>query len=205
MTKTQKNVVLIILILLVAAALTYVLLLMRDLLHELKLKEEYPVRFEAQIKQYAGEYELDPYLVLSIMRCESSFDVDAVSSRGAIGLMQVMPDTGGWIAHKLDEEPFYENVLYDPETNIRFGCWYLNFLENRLNHVRENIIAAYNAGHGSVEDWLENPEYSADGHLTKIPFPETERYLTKVTTAYENYQTLYPDLFSADVAAEPKA
>ena len=70
----------------------------------------------------------DPYLVLSVMRCESSFRSDAVSHAGAIGLMQVMPDTGAWIAHKLNLDDVYtESMLYEPDYNVRFGCWFSPF------------------------------------------------------------------------------
>lgn len=169
-----------------------------------KALRNYPVAYTDLIKSYAAQYELDPYLVQSIMRCESSNDPSVVSKVGAIGLMQIMPDTGTWIAHKLDLDGVYtEQMLYDPETNIEFGCWYLRFLSGRFDGNVKQMIAAYNAGHGSVEDWLNNPQYSQDGELTTIPFEETARYYDKVTAAYENYTTLYPDLFSETAAATP--
>lgn len=169
-----------------------------------KALRNYPVAYTDLIKSYAAQYELDPYLVQSIMRCESSNDPSVVSKVGAIGLMQIMPDTGTWIAHKLDLDDVYnEQMLYDPETNIEFGCWYLRFLCGRFDGNVKQMIAAYNAGHGSVEDWLSNPQYSQDGELTTIPFEETARYYDKVTAAYENYTTLYPDLFSETAAATP--
>jgi len=165
-----------------------------------------PTAYIDSILQYSEEFELDPYLVVSIMRCESSFDPNAVSKKGAIGLMQIMPDTGAWIAHKLDLDDTYQQMqLYDPETNIRFSCWYLRFLTIRLEGDRTCIIAAYNAGHGSVEGWLENPAYSSNGTLHTIPFPETERYYSKVKTAYEKYQTLYPEMFGVQSAETPAA
>ena len=99
-----------------------------------KALRNYPVAYTDLIKTYAAQYELDPYLVQSIMRCESSNDPSAVSKVGAIGLMQIMPDTGTWIAHKLDLDDVYtEQMLYDPETNIEFGCWYLRFLSGRFD------------------------------------------------------------------------
>ncbi len=155
----------------------------------------YPVAYSDLIERYAFQYELDPYLVTAIIRCESSNQIDAVSSVGAIGLMQIMPDTGEWIAHKLEKEPFDPEVLYDAETNIMFGCWYLRFLTNRFSENAVNIIAAYNAGHGSVEGWLENEAYSDNGTLVSIPYPETERYVEKVQTAYNYYRELYPELY----------
>lgn len=163
---------------------------------ERRLKE-YPTAYIDEIEKYAAEYDLDPYLVLSIMRCESSFRENAVSPVGAIGLMQIMPDTGVWIAHKLDMDATYaESMLYDADCNVRFGCWFLRFLTNRFSGVGLHIIAAYNAGHGSVEKWLSNPDYSQDGVLSLIPFPETARYVEKVSAAYQAYLELYPDLFT---------
>lgn len=197
-----KKWILIVMIALAAAALVYMGFLLHDLIVELNAKKEYPVRYEDLIQEYADEYELDPYLVLSIMRCESSFDPEAVSKKGAIGLMQVMPDSGAWIAHKLGEEPFDESALNDPETNIRFACWYIRFLNGRFDGMTKHMIAAYNAGHGSVEKWLGDPAYAVDGVLTAIPYPETDRYYTKVTTAYDMYKKWYPDLFGAEVAPE---
>lgn len=197
-----KKWILIVMIALAVAALVYMGFLLHDLIVELNAKKEYPVQYEDLIQKYADEYELDPYLVLSIMRCESSFVPKAVSKKGAIGLMQVMPDSGAWIAHKLGEEPFDESALYDPETNIRFACWYIRFLGNRFNGVTKHMIAAYNAGHGSVEKWLGDPAFATGGALTAIPYPETDRYYTKVTTAYDMYKKWYPDLFGAEVAPE---
>ena len=169
-----------------------------------KALRNYPVAYTDLIKIYATEYALDPYLVQSIMRCESSNDPGAVSDVGAIGLMQIMPDTGTWIAHKLDLDDVYtEQMLYDPETNIEFGCWYLRFLNGRFDGNIKQMIAAYNAGHGTVEGWLEDPNYSSNGELTTIPFEDTARYYDKVTAAYENYTTLYPDLFTDEESATP--
>lgn len=195
------NIILIVLILFILAAFVSLRL------EEIRAYEEdlrnYPTAYTDLIAEYSKEFSLDPYLVTAIMRCESSNDANAVSKKGAIGLMQIMPDTGAWIAHKLDLDDVYrEQQLFEPETNVRFACWYLRFLTNRLNEDRTCIIAAYNAGHGSVEKWLQDPTYSANGTLQKIPYPETERYLTKITTAYEKYTTLYPDLYTPSVAVE---
>ena len=161
----------------------------------------YPVAYTEYIKASSDEFELDPYLVQSIMRCESSNDPLAVSDAGAIGLMQIMPDTGTWIAHKLDLDDVYtEDMLYDPEANVRFACWYINFLSGRFDGDVMEIVAAYNAGHGSVEEWLKDARFSQNGTLTVIPFEQTARYYEKVMAAYENYTTLYPELFSAEAS-----
>lgn len=164
-----------------------------------KALQNYPVAYTEYISQYATEYELDPYLVQSIMRCESSNNPQAISKVGAIGLMQIMPDTGEWIGHKIDPELAYSlDMLEDPATNIEYGCWYLNFLSNRFEGDTKEIIAAYNAGHGSVEKWLDDPRFSENGTLTTIPFEDTARYYDNVMLAYENYTTLYPNLFTTN-------
>ena len=164
--------------------------------------ETYPTAYTELIAKYALAYELDPYLVTAIMRCESSNDPDAVSYRGAVGLMQVMPDTGEWIAHKLDMDDVYEGpLLYEPETNVHFGCWYLNFLNGRFNSNVMQVVAAYNAGHKSVENWLSDERFSSGGELTSIPFEATATYYKRVMEAYENYRALYPELYSAAEAA----
>ena len=175
-------------------------LIYEDVLYQRALRN-YPVAYTDLISTYAKEYELDPYLVQSIMRCESSNDPNSVSDVGAIGLMQIMPKTGTWIAHKLDLDSVYTtDMLKDPEKNIEFGCWYLHFLSGRFHGNVMQIVAAYNAGHGSVEDWLKDPRFSQNGELTTIPFEQTARYYEKVTAAYENYTTLYPDLFAEGTA-----
>lgn len=169
-----------------------------------KALRNYPVAYTDLIAQYAIDYSLDPYLVQSIIRCESSNDPNAESGAGAIGLMQIMPDTGEWIAHKIDPELAYSlDMLKDPATSIQYGCWYLRFLSDRFSGRTMEIIAAYNAGHGSVEDWLSDPRFSQDGVLTKIAFEDAAQYYQNVMTAYENYTTLYPDLFSS--APQPTA
>lgn len=159
----------------------------------------YPLAYVDLIKQYADQYHLDPYLVQSIIRCESSNDPNAKSSAGAIGLMQIMPDTGEWIAHKINPDLAYSlDMLEDPATNIEYGCWYLNFLSQRFDGRMIEMISAYNAGHGTVEDWLSDARFAQDGQLSVIPFEETALYYDKVVAAYQNYTTLYPDLFTTN-------
>ncbi len=176
--------------------LAFAAYLIADNLRLKRAYANYPVAYTEIIQQNAEEFDLDPYLVTSIMRCESSNDPAAVSDAGAIGLMQIMPDTGAWIAHKLDMDDSYdESMLYEPAVNIRFGCWYLRFLSGRFDGRIMEIVAAYNAGHGSVEDWLENPNYAENGVLTGIAFPATASYYEKVMQAYDNYVSLYPTLY----------
>jgi len=154
-------------------------------------KRTYQLRYRELIELYAAHFELDPYLVAAVVHVESSNQPDAVSKSGAIGLMQVMPQTGEWIAAKLKVNDFDADMLLDPNVNIRFGCWYLRFLNDRFDRDRMLVTAAYNAGHGTVDRWLEDSTVSRDGQLVNIPYPETERYVEKVYRAYEIYQRLY--------------
>ena len=177
------------LLLLAAAALAI-------LLYQHVLDSGYKLTYKDEIVRYAKKYDLDPYLVSSVIHVESSNRAEAVSSVGALGLMQIMPDTGEWIADKLGVEHDLENLKL-PETNIEFGCWYLNFLCERFP-VQDTVLAAYNAGHNAAARWLNDPDYSKDGqNLTTIPYKETKNYVEKVNKAYSKYKKLFPDAFAA--------
>ncbi len=105
--------------------------------------------------------------------------------------MQIMDSTGEWIASKLEVDNFNTNMLYEPEINIEFGCWYLNNLLKEFGDL-SLALAAYNGGSGNVTKWLNDPEYSSDGeNLTYIPFKETKKYVDKVSTRYNIYKFLY--------------
>lgn len=141
----------------------------------------------------AKEYGLDPYFVAAVVYAESEFDPEAVSSKGAVGLMQIMPDTGEWIAGHMKIKNYSRETLKDPETNLRMGCWYLSYLSDRYDGRARLMLCAYNAGPGTVDRWLNDPAYTADGKtLRSIPFAETRQYVDKVNSADEQYEKLYP-------------
>ena len=105
--------------------------------------------------------------------------------------MQLLPDTADWIAGKFDES-YVEGCLFDPDTNIKYGCWYLGFLIRRYEGNLACAVAAYHAGQGTVDGWLSNPEYSPDGAvLQAIPSQATDTYVKRVLRYYEKYQELY--------------
>lgn len=152
----------------------------------------YPMKYQDLISKYAEGYQLDPYFVSAVIWKESRFQEDVVSSAGAIGLMQVMPETGRWISEKIGLENYSDALLTDPECNIQLGCWYLNYLTDVFQGDLTKILAGYNAGPNRVRTWLEDPEYSSDGTtLEKIPFVETENYVQKVQQSYKIYRLLY--------------
>ncbi len=152
----------------------------------------YPVRYMNHVKKYATAYEVDPYLIMSIIKAESNFDTDAVSHKNAAGLMQIMEPTALWLADRMKLSDFqYENIT-DPETNIQMGCYYIAYLLNLYHGNVKNALAAYNAGEGNVSRWLGDAECSKDGEtLFYIPFPETRRYITRVTNNQQMYRMLY--------------
>lgn len=152
----------------------------------------YPIEYKKYVDKYSEEYNLDPFLVLSIIKVESKFDEKATSNKDARGLMQVTPKTGEWAAEKIGIEGFESEQLYDPETNIKIGCWYLDNLRTQFDSNLQLIVAAYNGGSGNVTKWLADSEYSDDGKiLKKIPFEETENYVTRVFSSYEKYKKIY--------------
>lgn len=153
--------------------------------------EVYPMTYEALIRQNAEANGLDPAYPAAVILAESSYQSDAVSSANAQGLMQLLPDTAEWIAGKYDE-PYAEGCLFVPETNVKYGCWYLGYLVRRFDGNLICATAAYHAGQGTVDGWLKNPEYSDDGvTLSKIPSEATDTYVKRVLKYYEKYMELY--------------
>ena len=152
----------------------------------------FPIKYEEAVTKYSQIYELDPYMVYSIIKVESSFDEKAESNKGARGLMQITPSTGEWIAEKLKIKEFDSDDLFLPEINIMMGTWYFNYLTEKFDNDITLAIAAYNAGPGNVQNWLNDEDISHNGEeLNRIPYRETENYVKKFNNAYEQYKELY--------------
>ncbi len=160
-------------------------------------KNIFPLEYRDLVLRYAQENELDPLLVFSVIKAESNFNPNATSHKNARGLMQIIDNTGIWAAEKIGIEGFRVESLYDPEVNIKIGCWYLKNLRNEIyqyNGEMNNdlILAAYNGGIGNVQKWLQNRQYSSSGKaLDKIPFKETENYVKRVNNYWKIYENLY--------------
>ena len=153
----------------------------------------YPVTYKEYILDSSENYTLDPKLILAVIKTESNFDPQAVSSKGAKGLMQISDSTGIWGSEVLDINDFSINSLYNPEINIKIGAWYLRLLMDQYKDT-DTALAAYNGGSGNVSRWLQNPQYSSDGiSLENIPFPETKIYVEKVNSNYKYYDLIYGD------------
>ncbi len=156
----------------------------------------FPLKYRNYVVKYLEQYDLDPFLVFSVIRVESSFRPDAISPRNAKGLMQVSDKTGKWAANVLDIKDFEVDRLFEPELNIRIGCWYLKSLLQQFGRNEDTALAAYNAGSGNVSQWLQDSSLSRDGKLLdRIPFRETEKYLKRVKNSYSIYKKLYENNF----------
>lgn len=151
----------------------------------------FPLPYRAVVEAQAARYNLDPLLITAIIREESSFNPRAVSSRGALGLMQIMPSTGAWIAAQLGED-FRTASLLDPADNIRYGTWYLRSLVAEYGGDLVCAMAAYNAGNNRVNQWLSAGIW--DGtleNISRLPYSETKRYLIKIRRSHAIYRFLY--------------
>lgn len=152
--------------------------------------KNYPINYIEEIQKYSNEYGVDPKVVLAIMRVESNFKSDAVSKVNAKGLMQVLPDTAKHVA-KLLNVNVNSVDLNDPETNVKFGTYYLKYLMQNFSNM-DTVYAAYNGGIGNVNTWLKDSKYSNDGvSLYNIPSAETKNYVNKVNKALKAYEILY--------------
>lgn len=156
------------------------------------IRVTHPIKYSGYVEKYSRDNDLNKYLVYSVIKTESGFDNGAVSNVGARGLMQITEPTFEWIRYKLgeDEETVYLD-MFDPETNIKYGCYLLGFLSDEFGNI-EAIMSAYHAGRGEVNGWLADRSISSDGvHLDTIPIPDTNHYVAKIKKALETYTGLY--------------
>ncbi|WP_028308320.1 lytic transglycosylase domain-containing protein [Desulfitibacter alkalitolerans] len=151
----------------------------------------FPYYHREAIEFYSNQYDLDPLFVASIIRVESKFDTMAESVKGAKGLMQLMPETAEWVSQQINV-PYDVQKLYEPDYNIRLGCWYLANLRNEFDNNTNLVLAAYNGGRGNVKKWIDTGVWQGDERdIDKIPFKETRDYVRRVNAAYKVYQKLY--------------
>ncbi|MEW6447915.1 MAG: lytic transglycosylase domain-containing protein [Bacillota bacterium] len=161
----------------------------------------YPLKYQETIFRYASANGLDPFLTAAIIKIESNYRPGAVSPRGAVGLMQLMPKTARWIAEQRGE-PFDPSLLSDPETNISYGTWYLAFLNREFNDIVV-ALAAYNAGRGNVKIWLSGQRWTGQAEdLDQIPFPETRQFIRKTIWTWRVYRYLYGDVSAPTTSAQ---
>lgn len=155
------------------------------------LKIFYRQDYSEYVEKYSKENKVDPLLIYSIIKAESNFDNEAVSSKGAMGLMQLMDETAKEVATNELIEYESDKTLYNPEENIKIGVKYYADLKNIFGNDAI-AIAAYNAGMGTVSSWIEEGIIKADGSdIENIPYKETNMYVRKIMRDYEIYQKLY--------------
>jgi soluble lytic murein transglycosylase len=152
----------------------------------------YPFPYQDIIAKEAAKYDLDPLLVAAVIKAESNFEPRAVSVKGARGVMQIMPETGEWIAKQMGIKGFQAADMERPSVNIKLGCWYLANLFKEFQGDPVLVLAAYNGGRGNVRQWLAEKRWSGNkSTLEQIPFPETRQYVDKVLKNHRIYRKLY--------------
>jgi lytic transglycosylase catalytic len=180
----RKTMVAGILIVLAAAALINLALQMRSFY----TRVTHPLLYEEYIEKYSEQYSVPKEIVCAVINTESSFDSSALSEAGAMGLMQITKETFWWLLSKNGED-ISVDMLYDPETNIKYGTYFLSILYEEFGSW-DTVYAAYNAGRSRVNSWLSDDEVTKDGKLVNIPYPETARYVKRVSGNVTEYRKL---------------
>jgi soluble lytic murein transglycosylase len=167
--------------------------------HPAYLRSLYPFHYWDLISQWSRERKISPALVIGLMRQESRFEAKIRSSVGAAGLMQIMPETGAWIA---SQKGIKKYNLDNPTDNISFGTWYLNYTHSRYGDNSMLAIASYNAGPGAVGRWVQGRKITdSDEFVNSIPYEETRDYVSKVLGNYWNYLRLYSPSIQQQIIA----
>lgn len=156
----------------------------------------YPFPYRQEVESNSARWNVDKFLAIAVMKVESNFSEAAHSQSGAVGLMQIMPETAAWIAYQLgesdDEIAADIKNLREPATNIRYGTWYLAELEDEFHGNDVLALAAYNAGRGNVREWMEKNHWNENfSDVDKIPYAETRDYVKRVLHCREKYCELY--------------
>lgn len=159
----------------------------------------YGTAFEDEILAASRAYEVPPDLILSVIRTESGFEPQAKSGAGAVGLMQLMPESYEWFCFRQGIE-YDVTRLTDPAVNIDAGVWMLAYLYERYENW-DTALAAYNAGFGRVDQWLKDPAITQNGNLVNIPIDETAAYVRVVNSTKAHYDALYT--FGTDITVIP--
>lgn len=158
------------------------------------LRMLYPKIYSEIISTYAEEYGVEENLIYAVIKAESNFDNNAVSNKSAIGLMQIVEETAIDVARRNNIEIDSENIeeeLLDIDNNIHIGTKYLSMLLTQYGNV-EVALAAYNAGIGTVDNWIEKEIIQADGSdIENVPYKETNNYVRKILRDYDVYNYLY--------------
>ncbi|MGN0489009.1 MAG: lytic transglycosylase domain-containing protein [Ruminococcus sp.] len=184
-----KNVIIMFLSVVVAAGAFYVITQNLSCAQQTIQESIYPIKYREYVDTYSEKYDLDRALVYGVIKTESDFNPEAESHVGAKGLMQLMPESFEWL-QGLRKEELDESMILDPETNIDYGCYLLDYFRDYYGDIY-TAVAAYNAGF-KVGEWLKDSRYSNDGKtLIDIPYKETSQYVKKVKKSEKMYNKLY--------------
>ena len=154
------------------------------------MKMFYIIKYSEYVEKYSKEYVVDKYLIYACIKAESNFNEKAESKKGAKGLMQLMDSTGQEIAKGLNMT-IDNDDLFEPEINIKLGTKYISRMLQKYENT-ELALAAYNAGSGNVDSWINSGKIKADGSdAENIPFKETNNYVRKILKDYRIYKELY--------------
>ena len=153
------------------------------------LRARYPLEYEHIIRGHAANHDLDPALLAAVVYVESRFDPNAKSAAGAIGLMQLLPETAKGIALRTGGDGFVVADLRDPEINVRYGSWYLDHLRAKYGDM-SLALAAYHAGPGNVDHWRDEG--------LGIPFPATREYVEEI----ERLRPVYADAYRSELGLQ---
>ncbi|MFX3634046.1 MAG: lytic transglycosylase domain-containing protein [Candidatus Pristimantibacillus sp.] len=156
----------------------------------------YPIKFKEDIRASASNYDVDPHLIAAIIRAETNFTTGQVSKKGALGLMQIMPDTASWVVEQAGFEKVSEEILRNrADVSIEVGSWYLKSLHKQFDQNQVAAVAAYNAGPGNVRKWMDSGKWDGKFETSdQIPYGETKHYVQRVIYYYNKYKELYPIL-----------
>jgi soluble lytic murein transglycosylase len=151
-----------------------------------------PLKYSGIIRQQAAQKQLDPALIAAVIDAETKFE-PSTSSAGALGLMQILPQTAEYLAHRSGGSTFTTADLGEPAVNIAYGSYYLRYLLDHYGGNEMLAIAAYNGGVTNVDRWLARARAAGQSFsLGDIPFPETRAYVSRVLTAQKDYRNTYP-------------
>lgn len=154
----------------------------------------YPLKHGSLIAENSRRYNIDPYLVTAIIYVESGFEEESLSGAGAVGLMQIMPETAMWVSKKTGK-PVEIGSLKQPDDNIALGTWYYSWLYKKYES-EVLALAAYNGGEKNIDRWRSEAGNMPDKEFIRvIPFKETKDYVIKVQKVKERYKLLYPNTF----------
>ena len=176
-------------LLLILAAILFIIIINGI---KLGVQTAYPKQYSALVEQNATDFNIDKNLLYALIKTESGFDKNAVSSVGAKGLTQITQETFEWLQSKTGDS-YEEGALFNEEISIYYGAYFLNMLLDEFGNT-QTALAAYHAGRGKVNEWLADPTISPDGVvLESIPYEDTAAYVKRVMRNYERYNKIYDD------------